>query len=116
MNEKEAKPQAVEEAPPKAKADLGSLEAEAVKIGKKARPYGWLALIIFFVIVYAYVFLGIHNNLNTQPTQTQISSNLKTTAQPTINPAVVNQIEQLQNNSVSVQALFNQARQNPFGQ
>jgi hypothetical protein len=35
---------------------------------------------------------------------------------PHIDPAIVQKIKQLNDNSVSAHALFNQSRQNPFGE
>lgn len=78
------------------------------------RKFLWAFLILFFVVVYGYVLLGIHTDMTQQPSQTQVSNNLKTTAMPAINQKVVKQLEDMSNNSVSVQALFNQGRQNPF--
>jgi cell division septal protein FtsQ len=80
----------------------------------KSRKYVWLLLLVFFVVVYGYILLQINSFSHTQPSQLQVSSYQKTSAAPPINPAVVNKLEQMKNNSVSVQALFNQARSNPF--
>ena len=80
----------------------------------KMHEYIWAVMLIFFIIVYAFVLLKINNFVNQKPSQAQVSTYIKSTVQPAINQNVVNQLEQLQNNSVSVQALFNQARQNPF--
>ena len=81
---------------------------------KILRSYLWLILIIYFVAIYAYLLLKINNQVHAQPSSMAINAQLKTTPHPAINPNVIKQLEQLQNNSVSVQALFNQSRQNPF--
>ncbi len=80
----------------------------------KYRKYLWVFVLVFFIVVYSYVILSIQSFKNEQPSQSQISSNLKTTSVPVINQNVVNQLESMKNNSVSVTALFNQSRQNPF--
>lgn len=76
--------------------------------------YLWALLLLFFVLVYGYVLLSIHTDINQQPSQAQVGNDLKTTSMPAINQKVVKQLENMSNNSVSVQALFNQGRQNPF--
>lgn len=83
-------------------------------IANKIKKFVWLIVLIFFFIIYGFVLLKINNFQTQQPSTLVVNSDLKTTPQPAINPSVVKQLETLKNNSVSVQALFNQARQNPF--
>lgn len=64
--------------------------------------------------VYLYVILQVDTLSKAQPSATTIAEQSHTSATPNIDPATVEKIQQLQNNSVSVQALFNQARANPF--
>jgi len=89
-------------------------EQSIVAFAIKLKKFAWLIILIFFLIIYGYIYLKINSFENQQPSSSAISSDLKTTAQPTINPKVVLQLEKLKNNSVSVRALFNQARNNPF--
>ena len=86
-------------------------------IAKKAsflKRYLWLVFLILIVVIYGYVLLKINGFLSATPSPSTISQNLKASATPVINQNVVNELNNLQNNSVSVQALFNQARSNPF--
>jgi len=78
------------------------------------RKYLWLLILVFFVLIYGYILLKINDFQNQQPSQSAISANLQTTPQAVINPKIVNQLDQLKTNSVSVRALFNNSRQNPF--
>ncbi len=80
----------------------------------KEHKYFWLVLLFFFIILYGYTILQINSFTEVKPTPTQVSNNLKTTTLPAINQNVVSKLEQLKNNSVNVQALFNKARSNPF--
>ncbi len=75
------------------------------------------AIILFFLLlitVYGFVLLKINSLTNAQPSNTSVTTQAQTVAIPHIDPTVVKQIQNLQDNSVSVQALFNQARTNPF--
>lgn len=79
-----------------------------------ARKLWRYRMLAFFVIVAGlcgYLLYTINQAMNVAP-----ASNQAVTAQatPHIDPAVVKQLQSLQDNSVSVQALFNQARENPF--
>lgn len=71
-------------------------------------------VLVFVVVVaglYAYLILQISQASSIQPITEQSSSN---TATPKIDQQTVDQLQQLQDNSVSVKALFNEARSNPF--
>jgi len=81
---------------------------------KKLRKYSWLVLILFFIILYALMIINIESYKSAQPSQTAVNNDLQTTSQPSINPDLIKKLNQLKNKSVSVRALFNQNRQNPF--
>lgn len=70
---------------------------------------------IFFLVVaalYGYIVWRINVYSNTPASQSEASA--KAATQPHIDPATVQKLQNLQDNSVNVQALFDQARQNPF--
>jgi hypothetical protein len=76
--------------------------------------YSVIFFLIFVALIYGFVLLHI-NNLNTaQPSDQAVSSQVKAAHVPHIDQSVVKQIQSLQDNSVSVQSLFDQARNNPF--
>jgi hypothetical protein len=70
---------------------------------------------IFFLAasaLYGYIVWRINVYSNAAPSASEISA--QTSAQPHIDPTTVQKIQNLQDNSVSVQSLFDAARQNPF--
>lgn len=75
-----------------------------------------LLFVLLVVITYLFIAWRVDILSGAQPTEKAVASHQMTTALPEIDPATVNKIQQLQNNSVSVQALFNQARQDPFSE
>ena len=70
---------------------------------------------VALLLVYGFVAYRAHSLANASPTQTAVASQT-TQSVPTIDPTTVSKINQLQDNSVSVQALFDQARQDPFAE
>jgi hypothetical protein len=70
--------------------------------------------LLLVVIVYAFVIWRVDTLSNAQPPADVIASKLSSSKNPRIDQVTVDKITQLQDNSVNVQALFNQARQNPF--
>lgn len=81
---------------------------------QKTRRYSYVIFLIFVVLLYSFVLLRINNLSNIQPSSDAINSQVKAAQVPHIDQPVVKQLQTLQDNSVSVQALFNQARNNPF--
>ena len=69
---------------------------------------------LILVVLYGFIGMKIRSLGNAQPSQTTITAKASATTRPNIDQNVVDQIKQLQENNVNVQALFDQARQNPF--
>jgi hypothetical protein len=65
-------------------------------------------------LLYGFLLLRISDLANMQPSQDSVTSQVKAARLPHIDPAVVKQLHSLQDNSVNVQSLFDQVRNNPF--
>ena len=94
------------------KLDATALSAIPGEVLKKLRAYKGLLFFLAVAILYGFILWRINTYSNVPANQSVESSSVS--SQPHIDAATVQKIEQLQDNSVSVQALFNQARQNPF--
>jgi len=66
------------------------------------------------VLAFGFVILRVYTLANVPVPASAVSSKLETVKNPKIDQATIDKINQLQDNSVSVQSLFDQARQNPF--
>jgi len=98
----------------KSKSDTKLDKQALVNSLKNIKKYSWLILILFFIIIYGLMLYKIETFKSEQPSPTTVSSQLQTTSQPSIKPSLIKKLNQLTNKSVSVRALFNQNRQNPF--
>ena len=78
------------------------------------KRYSFLIFIVFVAGLYSFLLFRINGLSSQQPTQDAINSQVKAAAIPHIDQSVVQQLQSLQDNSVSVKALFNDARNNPF--
>jgi len=81
---------------------------------RRVRRYSVLIFIIFIVLLYGFVVTRINNLSTAQPSPDAVSSQVKAARLPHIDQSVVQQLQTLQDNSVNVQTLFSQARNNPF--
>ena len=82
-----------------------------------ANRIGRYRLVLFVVIVagiYGYIVFTINSLSHAEPTPDQISSQTSPIKATKIDPKVIQQLQQLQDNSVSVKALFIETRDNPF--
>ena len=78
------------------------------KVGK----YSLLLFFIFIAAIYGFVLYRINTLANAEPTDAAITQAVNKT--PRIDEHVVTQLKNLQDNSVSVKTLFDEARDNPF--
>ncbi len=70
--------------------------------------------ILFIMITYGYIYVKMQSADSASPNTAQIQAIANPLAGTKINAQVVQQIQSLQNNSVNVQTLFQNARNNPF--
>lgn len=96
------------------KARLQARIVKAADFLKRLRPYSLVIFIGFVCCLYVFLLLRINSLGSQQPSSDQVTSQVQAARIPHIDKAVVKQLESLQDNSVSVRTLFNQARSNPF--
>jgi hypothetical protein len=81
---------------------------------RKVGRYGVVIFLVVIVAIYGFVVLKINSLNNIQPTQSAVTAQNNPIRSAHIDTSVVQQLESLRDNSVNVQALFKQARNNPF--
>ncbi|MDL2362939.1 MAG: hypothetical protein QFB86_00985 [Patescibacteria group bacterium] len=96
--------------------NIKSVRTSAIDFIQKIRPYSLAIFLILVGSLYGFVLFRIHALNAAQPTANSVSSQIQAAKVPRIDPSVVKQLESLQDNSVSVKALFDEARSNPFNQ
>lgn len=75
--------------------------------------------IIFFIVlavIFGYLFYTINSLSSRQPDDNAINDKYQSVTRPHIDQSVIDKIKQLQDNSVQIKSLFNQARNNPFSE
>jgi Ca2+/Na+ antiporter len=81
---------------------------------QQLRRYTVAFFLLLLVAVYGFVLFKVNQLIGQQPDDAAVSSQIKASATPHIDAATVTQMQALQDNSVRVQSLFDQARSNPF--
>lgn len=98
----------------KSKLDTKGLVDKLLASLPKLRHYAILAFLILVAAIYGFIVFRISNLSNAQPTADQVSSQVQASRVLHVDKTVVQQLQSLQDNNVSVKALFDQARANPF--
>lgn len=96
------------------KPDLSKLTQSAAKIGSQLNAYRLPIFLTLIALVYVFIVYQIHSLSTAEPSPDAVSSQVKGAETLKLDPKLVRQLESLQDNSVSVQTLFDQARSNPF--
>ena len=98
----------------KAPLNRKELAARWVAAARRLRRYNVLLFLAFVALLYGFILLRVNTLTNAEPSSDSVSSQVQAAHVPRIDPAIVKQLQSLQDNSVSVKSLFNQARNNPF--
>lgn len=98
------------------KLDPNSIMRRASIIFAHLRKYTVVFYLLLLAIVYGFVLYKVSRLVGAQPSDSDVSAQVQSAATPHVDAATVQQIQALQDNSVSVQSLFDQARNNPFNE
>lgn len=79
-----------------------------------AKKYLVFIFVVVVLVVYGYLVFHINTLASQQPEEDAVTERLKTVQRPKIDEDVLEKIEQLEDQNIHVQTLFQQARDNPF--
>lgn len=80
------------------------------------RRYVVFIFIIGLLTILTFFVFRINQYTQKEPTEDEFTSRLQTVQRPKIDQSVLDKIQQLQDQNVQVQSLFDQARDNPFSE
>jgi hypothetical protein len=94
--------------------NLSSITGGFKKATRQFNAYKVFIFFLFVASIYGYILwrINVYSNAPADPTQEAAQA----AKQPHIDAATVEKIQSLQDHSVSVQSLFDNARQNPFNE
>lgn len=94
--------------------NLDTIKDSLSKAGLRARKYSLPLFLLFLIGIYSFLAWQVISLNQVEPDQAAVNAKLEVAGVPRIDEDVVRKIQQLQDNSVEVQTLFDQARSNPF--
>jgi len=94
--------------------NLRTLLDKGLELLERAKRYAPILFCLFFAVIYGFVVYRVQVLNASEPSASDVTAKSTTASVPHIDPAVLRQLQQLQDNSVSVQTLFSDSRSNPF--
>lgn len=88
-------------------------EAAKNALGKLQR-YATFLSVVGILLVYSFLVLRISNLSQAEPSEDQITEQASTVKRLKIDQNAIDKIEQLEDQNIAVQSLFETARDNPF--
>jgi hypothetical protein len=80
----------------------------------KLRRYATFLAIVGILLIYSFLVLRISTLSQAEPSEDQITEQANTVKRLRIDQNAINKIEQLEDQNIAVQSLFEEARDNPF--
>ncbi len=96
------------------KLDLKSLTSQVSGLLRRVQRYGVIIFVVVIIGVFGFMIIRIGKLAVAEPSDDAVTEKLTEVKRPKIDQNAVAKIQQLQDNSVEVQTLFRQARDNPF--
>jgi hypothetical protein len=96
------------------KMNVKDIPAQLHRYVSKIKPYVPYMVILLIICTYGFMLLSIKSMANSEPSEDAVAERLSQIKQPKVDQSVVDKLQQLQDQNVQVQALFDQARDNPF--
>jgi hypothetical protein len=94
--------------------DTASLKKQLQGVTDLIHRYKSLLFFLVITSLYGYIIWRINALSTAPPSQADVSSTESTAKQPRIQQSTITRLQNLQDNSVRVQSIFNDARNNPF--
>jgi hypothetical protein len=94
--------------------DMKNLPTKLADLVAQIKRYLPVLFGLFLVLLYGFLVYRVQVLNKVEPAASDVATQSTTAKVPRIDPSVLTQLQNLQDNSVSVQSLFDQARSNPF--
>jgi len=94
--------------------NFSSITSKLLGFKQRILKYTKLIFIVVLLGMYSFLVFNINSLINSEPSDEAVAEKLQTAQRPKIDKQAVIKLQELQDNSTNVQALFKEARDNPF--
>lgn len=92
------------------------LPNKLIPVANFFKRYAVFISILAVLLIAGFFVLRINQYSRLEPSDSAVEERLQTVQRPKVDKAVLDKIQQLQDQNVQVQTLFDQARNNPFNE
>lgn len=96
------------------KIDIKKITSKLGNVFQKIRKYSVFVFFVVILLIFSFLVFRINILARTEPSEDAVNEKLQTIKRPKIDQDSIDKLQALQDNSVEVQTLFQQARENPF--
>ena len=96
------------------KLDTSKILVKFSPITNAIKRYRVTILVVIYVCMYAFLIMRINTLVNSEPSSSLVTDQLKTVQRLNIDKDSIDTILQLEEQNIQVKSLFKQARDNPF--
>jgi len=96
------------------KLDLKELPVKLTELLTKLKQYASFIFVLLILGAFGFLTIRIRGYVSSEPSDEAVNEKLSTLQRPRIDQKTIDKIQQLEDNSVQVKSLFEQARDNPF--
>lgn len=96
--------------------DLKTIPQKIGPLLQTAKKYMTLMFILFFLAVYGFLVFRINSLAASEPSEDAIAEKLTRVKRPKIDKQAAEHMEQMEDQNVQIQTLFDKARNNPFAE
>ncbi len=98
------------------KIDVKKYLDQLTKLANQAKKYLGFMFVLVLLGLCGFLVFRINQFSHSEPSQDAIDEKLNASQRPKFDQATLDKIQQLQDQNVQVQTLFQQARDNPFAE
>lgn len=91
-----------------------AVSAQIAPLIDKFRRYNVFIFIVTFLGVYGFLILQVSSLTQSEPTAAELNESLGTVKRLKLDQESIDKLEELEEQNIEVQTLFQQARDNPF--
>lgn len=96
--------------------EVKDIPTKILPVLKGLKKYVVFIFILVVLVIYGYLVFHINTLASQEPNDDAIAERLKTVQRPRIDEDALNKIQQLEDQNIQVQSLFQEARDNPFAE
>lgn len=96
--------------------EVKDIPAKIIPLLQQAKQYALFSFVVLVLLLAGFLVFRVNQLSSSEPTDTDVDTQLQQVPRPRVDEDIVQKILDLRDQNVQVEALFKQARNNPFAE